>query len=255
MSDNIKPGEMDLTDAELVEVLKNHGIDRRGLMKLFGVGAGVATLSGTAAGAKGGDARIDDVFGASYAADESPPRGLVDHTVELRRPPGDPPKQGVHPKFPMVDSPEDGDFKPDREAAEFFFDPVGLHVEQGDVVEFEVTEDHEHTATAFAEKFELPSRIPDDVLGFSSPPIVGEESWLYRFDTSGTYDLVCLPHLFFGMAMRVVVGDGGTDYGGLPNPPGPRNPFANANSVLTAPELVPSNIVRKGTIAWADLTL
>lgn len=254
MSDDIKPSELDLTDAELVEVLKNHGIDRRGVMKALGVGAGVATLSGTTAGAKGGDARIDDVFGASYAADESPPPGLVDHTVELRGPPEDGAPTDAHADFPLVDTPEDGDFEPDTEVSEFFFDPVGLHVEPGDVVEFRVIEDHEHTTTAFAEKFELPSRIPG-VPGFSSPPIVGEESWLFRFDTDGTYDLVCLPHLFFGMTMRVVVGDGGTDYGGLPNPPGPTDPFANAESVLTDPKLDPATVVSEGTIAWSDLNL
>jgi len=254
MSDSPRPDELDLTDAELVEVLRSHGIDRRGVMKLFGAGAGVATLGGTATAAKGRDARIDEVFGASYAADESPPPGLVDHTVELRGPPESGPPVDAHSGFPMVDTPEDGAFAPDTEAAEFFFDPVGLHVEPGDVVEFEVVEDHEHTATAFAEKFELPARTPD-VLGFSSPPIVGDESWLFRFDTPGTYDLVCLPHLALGMVMRVVAGDGGTDYGGLPNPPGPTDPFANSESVLTAPELDPATVVSEGEIAWADLTL
>lgn len=256
MPDNFEAGELDLTDAELVEVLKNHGIDRRGLMKVFGFGAGIATLGGTAAGADGRDARIDDVFGASYPADSSPPPGLVDHTVTLRGPTE---SQGgtsvdAHSGFPLVDSPEDGDFAPDTEASEFFFDPVGLHVEPGDVVEFKVLEEHEHTATAFAGKFHLPPRIPD-VPGFSSPPIVGDESWLYRFDTTGTYDLLCLPHVFLGMVMRVVVGDGGVDYGGLPNPPGPTDPFANAEAVLTDSKLDPANIVSEGEVAWADLSL
>lgn len=250
MPDDTTPAELDLTDAELMEVLKNHGIDRRGVMKALGVGAGVTTLSGATAGTARGDARIDDVFGASYAADESPPPGLVDHTVELRGPPGN----DIHSGFPKVDTREDGDFKPDKEVSEFFFDPVGIRVQPGDVVEFTVIEDHEHTASAFAEKFELPSRIPD-VAGFSSPPIVGDESWLFRFDTIGTYDLVCLPHLVLGMAMRIVVGDGGDDYGGLTDPPGPGNPFANADTVLTAPELTPDTIVSEGAIAWADLTL
>lgn len=254
MPENRDAKELNLTDAELMEVLKNHGIDRRTLMKVFGLGAGVAALGGTAGGVKGRDARIDEVFGASYSADESPPSGLVDHTVDLRGPPESGSKVDAHTGFPLVDSPEDGDFAPDTEADEFFFEPVGLHVEQGDVVEFEVIEQHEHTASAFAGKFHLPHRIPD-VPGFSSPPIVAEESWLFRFDTPGTYDLVCLPHLPLGMAMRVVVGDGGTDYGGLPNPPGPTDPFANAEAVLTDAKLDPGSIASEGEIAWADLTL
>jgi len=254
MSERPNTDDLDLTDAELVTVLKNHGIDRRSLMKAVGVGAGVAALGGTAAGARGGDARIDEAFGASYSADESPPRGLVDHTVELRGPPESGPQTDVHPGFPLMDTPEDGDFDPDTETAEFYFDPVGLHVDPGDVVAFEVVEHHEHTATAFAEKFHLPSRIPD-VPGFSSPPVVGSETWIYRFDAAGTYDLVCLPHLPFGMVMRVVAGDGGTDYGALPNPPGPTDPFANASAILTAPELDPDNVVTEGTVAWGDLSL
>lgn len=53
MSEKPKQEELDLSDAELMEVLKNHGMNRRGLMKVLGVGAGVAALSGTAAGQTG----------------------------------------------------------------------------------------------------------------------------------------------------------------------------------------------------------
>ena len=54
--------------------------------------------------------------------------------------------------------------------------------------------------------------------------------------------------------MRVVAGDGGTDYGALPDPPGPTEPFANASAVLTDPELDPSNVVAEGEVAWADIS-
>lgn len=254
MTDKPPIAEIELSDAELIELIKNHGINRRSLMKLFGVGAGVAAFSGTAAGDNGKDARIDEVFGAAYSTDETPPSGLIDHEVELRviEKIGD----GHHDGFPEVDSPEDGDFVPDTEDGEYFFDPVGLSVEPGDVVHFPVVEEHIHTVSAFDPHYEgLPRRIPDDASIFTAPPIGKDESWLYRFDTAGVYDIACLPHFPLGMVMRIVVGDGGTDWGPLPNPPGPTDPFRNAESVLTDPELDPGNIVSKGEVAWGDLSL
>lgn len=246
--------DLDLSDAELIEVLKSHGVDRRALMKIFGVGVGVAALGGTATGKTGRDARIDDVFGASYSRDETPPSGLIDYEVELRT--IEDVANGVHEGFPEIDSPEDGDFAPDTETGEFFFDPVGLHVESGEVVHFPIIEEHVHTVSAFDPHYEgLPQRIPDDASIFTSPPLGGDESWLYRFETEGVYDIACLPHFPLGMVMRVVVGDGGTDHGGLPNPPGPTNPFRHAESVLTDSALDPGNIVNEGEVAWGDLSL
>lgn len=255
--------DLDLSDAELVELLTNHGLDRRTLMRVLGVGSGITVLGGTAAASNGRDARIDDVFGASYSTDETPPPGLIDHEVELRvienpnfRDPNASPDLGTHSGFPLVDSQEDGDFMPDAEQGEFFFDPVGLHVESGDVVHFSVVEDHVHTVSAFDPHYEgLPRRMPAGASFFTSPPVGGDESWLYRFDTTGVYDIACLPHFPIGMVMRVVVGDGGTDWGALPNPPGPTNPFRNAELVLTDSALDPSNIVSAGEVPWSNLSL
>lgn len=253
--------ELDLSDAELIQVLKNHDLSRRMLMKVFGVGAGVAAFGGTAAGQPKGnsDSRIDEVFGAPYSAEDTVPSGLPDHEVVLRGPPGPQPHEG----FPMVDSREDGDFEPDKEAAEFYFDPVGLHIEPGDVVEFKVEEDHEHSVTSIDSKYggELlqQSRIPADATAFSSPPVVEDESWLYRFEKTGVYDILCLPHLILGMVMRIVVVDPGEndlddigDYSDLPGL------LANANLVLNDAKLDnPDDIVdqQDGEVAWADLSL
>lgn len=254
MSERLDAEDLELSDTELIQVLKNHGVNRRFLMKVFGAGAVVSAVGGTAAGKPSRDARIDDVFGAAYARDETPPPGLIDHEVDLRV--IEDIASGIHDGFPEVDSPEDGDFMPDREIGEFFFDPVGLRVDPGDVVHFPVVEDHIHTVSAFDPHYEgLPRRIPDGASIFTSPPVGGEESWLYRFDTAGVYDITCLPHLPLGMVMRVVVGDGGTDWGGLPNPPGPTNPFRNANAVLTDPALAPSNIVSEDEVAWGELSV
>jgi hypothetical protein len=51
----------------------------------------------------------------------------------------------------------------------------------------------------------LSTRLPDAVPGFTSPPVVDGESWLYQFHEEGVYDLLCLPHVVFGMVMRIVV--------------------------------------------------
>jgi len=196
MPDEINAAELDLSDTELVAVLKNHGIDRRVLMKALGAGAGIAALGGTAAGAPGRGTRIDDTFGAPYSRDDTVPSGLVDHVVDLDHlHAGD----DAHNGFPSGD---------DEDEDEFVFDPVGLHVKPGDIVHFDNLA-HEHTASAFHEKWNpiFPTRVPDGVPGFTSPPFVGKESWLYRFTTKGVYDIFCFPHIALGMVMRVVVFD------------------------------------------------
>jgi plastocyanin len=238
--------DLELSDAELVEVLKNHGVDRRSLMRVFGAGAAVSVLGSTAAAAKGSGKgpRIDKVYGAPYSADETVPSGLVDHEVMLHVHDED-----IHSGFPI--DPESGEEIP----AEFFFDPVGLHVNPGDVVRFH-THNGLHTTTAFHPKygeppeFTLPDRVPTGY-GFTSPPTSEDDSWLYRFTDPGVYDLLCLPHLFLGMVMRIVVsGDGivpTENYGTLG--------FPNAGDVLSAAELTPSNIVTEGMVTWEDLTL
>ncbi|MGB9957298.1 plastocyanin/azurin family copper-binding protein [Haloferax prahovense] len=236
--------DLELSDDELIEVIKNHGIDRRSLLKVFGVGAAVSALGGTAAATSGRGNRIDEVYGAPYSADDTVPSGLVDHVVELHTH-----EENIHDDFPI--DPESGNEVP----AEFIFDPVGLHVRPGEVVEFRVHHGL-HTVTSFHPKFSeppvftLPSRVPTSH-GFTSPPVVGGDSWLYRFTKQGVYDVLCLPHLTLGMVARIVVsGDGAVPsdtYGPLPIP--------NAGAVLGAPEMTPENIVSEGSVAWEDLTL
>lgn len=252
MPDELDVTELDLSDAQLMKLLKNHGLDRRTLMKVFGVGAGVSVLGGTATGTPGRGNRIDEVYGASYAADrDTVPSGLVDHTVELHIHEG----EGDHPDFPMVDSPEDGDFDPDTEGPETFFDPVGLHVKPGEVVEFTVHGVGLHTITAFDPKFNeppfltLPNRVPTDY-AFTSPPVAEDDSWLYRFTEKGVYDLFCLPHVSLGMVMRIVVANKDS---GFDEPTGSIPP--NADAVLTDDALDPSDIIDAGEVAWADLDL
>lgn len=244
--------ELDLSDAELMEVLKNHGISRRGMMKLLGAGAGAAAISGTAAGKPGKGTRIDKIYGASYAAGvHNVPSGLVDHSVDLHIHDSG----GDHPGFPVDPN--------ENEAPEFFFDPVGLHVKPGEIVEFITHGIGLHTVTAFDPKFNeppflfLPDRVPTDY-GFTSPPVAEDDSWLYKFTVKGVYDLFCLPHLTLGMVMRVVVFDPEEDDIGDPtfDEPGGDDalpPFANM--VLSNGVLDPADIVDAGEVAWSDLTL
>ena len=272
MSNQPDVDDLDLTDAELMTVLKNHGIGRRRLMQIFGAGAVVAAFGGTASAERGTGNHIDETFGASYAADDTVPSGTVDHVVELHvHEHGD----GAHEGFPAPDDSRDADpmtpgFQADEDDfddfPEFHFEPVGLHVRPGDVVEFRNVST-EHTVSAFHPKWSnpeisFPQRVPDRVPGFTSPPYVGEESWLYRFTEKGVYDVFCFPHLTLGMVMRIVVSDPEeddlsdekfSDYPDLMHPA-----FRNSNRVLNAPELdPPAELVngQGGSVAWEDLSL
>src|SRR6056297_2958432 len=161
------------------------GFGRRPLLKALGVGATVTVGSGLAT-ARQDESRIHPVFGYSVQdADEIPDDLQPDHEVELGGAPPDP-ETGRPPSF--------------------FFDPVGLHVSPGDVVQFSVaTNDHTVTAYHPAHGFQL--RVPEEVPPFSSPVVPGGGAWLYRFDREGVYDVYCGPHHAFGMVMRIVVGD------------------------------------------------
>ena len=260
MTDEQLAQELDLTDAELVEVLKNHGIDRRSLMRVVGAGAGIAALGGTAAGRTDRGTRIDKIYGASYAAGvHTVPSGLVDHDVDLHVHRG----EGDHADFPKVDL--DGDGVPAEEGPEAFFDPVGLHVKPGEVVKFTTHGVGVHTVTSFHPKFNeppflvFPDRVPTDH-GFTSQPIAEDDSWLYRFTTKGVYDLLCLPHVPLGMVVRIVVFDPDEDDietetfdEPATDPEAPLPP--NAAAVLNDEALDPENVVSEGQVAWGDLTL
>lgn len=293
---------------------------RRKVLKLTGVGVGLAGIAGaTSVGALGGDEKdggddkdggdgkdgdgkndgsdngngdsdhfiadlVDPTFGYPLAADETDDLSL-EHVVAATIEEG----PGAHPNFPTEDFGDEGMGAPpggpgtpngtpstptgtdtDSTATpggageipiEFFFDPVGLHVEPDDLVHFADVFGL-HTITAFHEKFsdpqfEMPTRVPEGVPGFTSPPLVSDESWVYQFVEPGVYDYFCFPHLGLGMVGRIVVYDpekhdlddeafAEPEMGGLP---------PNAERVLSAPELDPTHIVESCTVAWADLTL
>lgn len=236
MTDNIDVEELELSDSELMKLLKSHGMDRRTLMKLFGFGAGVTALTGSASAKNQGGASIDPIYGAPYEASESVPGGIADEEVKLH----------LHFDPSTPDPPE------------FFFDPVGIHLSPHDVINFDV-HGGLHTVTSLHPKwdepgvFSFPNRVPTDN-GFTSPLMNTDDAWLYRFIEPGIYDIMCLPHYTFGMVVRVVVTRPEDDEIPEDNYDDTLLPD-KAEAVFDAPEMTPENIVTEGTVAWDDLTL
>jgi len=79
-----------------------------------------------------------------------------------------------------------------------YFDPIGLHVEPGTTVRFEIAAGA-HSATAYED------RIPAAASAFDTGTIAGG-SVDVTFDVEGTYDYYCIPHESIGMTGRIVVG-------------------------------------------------
>ena len=82
-----------------------------------------------------------------------------------------------------------------------YFDPIGLHVEPGTTVRFELAAGA-HSATAYE------NRIPSDASAFDSGTISSGE-FESTFEEPGTYDYYCIPHKSVGMVGRIVVGSPG----------------------------------------------
>lgn len=180
--------ESELSDAELIELIKRHGIDRRSVMKALGAGT-VLSLGAGSATAEHDDPHtphIDARYGyATPDAGDVPKKLEPDHEVELH-----------------VVPPNRSESQPPL----FHFEPSGLSVEAGDVVQFTFTAP-DHTITAYHPAHGFQRRIPEEAAPFSSPVVAVGGAWLYRFEHEGLYDLYCAPHHVLGMAMRVVVGD------------------------------------------------
>ncbi|WP_436933639.1 cupredoxin domain-containing protein [Halovenus marina] len=221
-------------------------------MKALGAGTALSLGAGTAVA--GHDQphtpHIDSHYGYSAPTDERLPGKLrPDHEVGLH----------IHENA-LTDE--------DPTTIPFHFAPMGLKVDEGDIVRFDF-DTPEHTITAYHEGQGRQQRVPDDNPPFSSPVISTGGFWLYEFDSAGTYDLFCAPHEFFGMVMRIVVGDPGDPaydgtFGPAGPPPQPRPPvsrpeltalgitsfpFPTAAEVLGTNVLSVSNIVSSGSVS------
>lgn len=110
------------------------------------------------------------------------------------------------------------------------FDPIGLYVEPGTTVRFEI-EEGSHSATAYAD------RLPADAAPFDSG-VLSQGEFEHTFEVPGTYDYYCIPHKSMGMVGRIVVGS--------PGGPAERNPIPDG--------AVPGSerIVQEGTVSAGD---
>jgi plastocyanin len=227
-------------------------------LKATGIGATLSVFGGVAS-ARGGSGEegeqrgtdnarppiIHSQFGYSGTADDEVPEPLEsDETV------------GLHVDEKKIDESNLPELT--VEFGAFHFDPVGLHVEPGAIVEFDF-HTPEHTVTAYHPGQERQQRVPDGVPAFSSTVNAHHGFWLYRFEEEGVYDLFCSPHEWGGMGMRVVVGD---DPGDIVRSPG-RPPLPLTAALLGTglggdtghPELEPQNIVDNGPISGHDLNI
>jgi len=91
----------------------------------------------------------------------------------------------------------------------YYFNPVGLHIEVGQTVEWVGV--GRRSVTAFhpsIDNHEL--RIPENARPFDSRTMApGENSFRWTFNVEGTYDYYSAPHEYLGMVGRVVVGKPG----------------------------------------------
>lgn len=209
---------------------------------------GTTTNSGTTTGNE--TATIHPSFGyAGTTADRIPDGLQPDHTV------------GMHvdeEKFIMRDERPVG-----VEFGAFHFERAGLHVDPGDVVEFDL-ESPDHTITSLHPGLGRQQRVPDGVPWFSSPVIAEDGFWLYEFAEPGVYDVVCAPHELFGMAMRIVVGEEtGPVVRSEGRPPellsgvllGTGVPGEDGTPDLGVDPLAPETIVSEGSVRAEDLAI
>lgn len=231
---------------------KNTGLNgsRRNLLKAVGAGAVLSLVSGVGSAQPGNRGR-----GSEYAnsAERNCPDvpcldaafGYVSLSANTSLPP---PLEADHAVDMLIQGPATRPGGPPEPNIDFFFEPVGLHVQPGDVVRFNGTTP-EHTVTAYHARQGREQRVPVGVPPFSSPVLAAGGFWLYAFDKPGVYDLFCAPHEPFGMVMRVVVGE---DTEPIVREPG-RPPLEAAGAVLEQDELCPKNIVDEGSISWSGL--
>lgn len=92
---------------------------------------------------------------------------------------------------------------------EYYFDPIGLHVQPGDTIRWTI-ESGSHNVVSYDE------RIPEGADTFDTE-VISEGSHEMTFSTEGTYDYYCMPHQALGMVGRFVVGEpGGPAVGSSP---------------------------------------
>lgn len=88
-----------------------------------------------------------------------------------------------------------------------YFDPVGIWVEPGTTIRF-VLKNSVHSATAYHPRVSNLNRVPEGAQAWDSGMLSRPgEAFEVTLDVEGVYDYFCLPHVFFGMVGRIIVGD------------------------------------------------
>lgn len=168
------------------------------------------------------------IAGCAGAPTDDEPTETASPTAEQASPTSPPESPGG----PTVDMVTDGD--------EFYFDPIGLHVDMGTAVTWRI-ENGAHSSTAYAPGNDGSEvrRIPEEAEPWDSGTLSeAGATFSHTFDVVGTYDYFCLPHKSLGMVGRVVVDEpSGPAEGSMP-------PDGNVPDSDT--------IVEQGTVAYAD---
>ncbi|MFP4175145.1 MAG: plastocyanin/azurin family copper-binding protein [Halobacteriales archaeon] len=108
---------------------------------------------------------------------------------------------------------EDGVYEVEMvtDGSEYYFDPIGLHVEPGDTVRW-VNVEGSHSSTAYEEGNggAEETRIPEGAEAWNSDTLSEQgATFEYTFEEEGTYDYFCIPHKTLGMIGRIVCGEPG----------------------------------------------
>ena len=233
-----------------------HPLGRRAVMGTLAATAGLGLLGGAVAEEHDRD---EDGTDDEEPADDGPGAdgvhpvfGFSGESADV-----DPPVEPDHEVWLLEREREDADLP----FPEWYFEPVGLYVEPGDTVEFDMVS-HFHTVTAYHPDMGYTQRVPDGVGPISSPVLWEGSYFLYTFEEPGVYDLMCLPHEFAGMVIRVVVGEA-TGPGAepvddpqyleqFPHPADPTPPDWLAATVLQDDVMDPENIIDREMVFWDE---
>lgn len=123
---------------------------------------------------------------------------------------------------------------------DLYFDPIGLFVEPGTTVSFELVSGV-HSATAYHpdNQYALERRIPPSGPSWNTGQFSEEGAFRnVTFETSGTHDYYCIPHKQLRMVGRIVVG----------KPGGPATESSNPDGELPDSE----RIVEEGSIPYEE---
>ena len=183
----------------LYPVIKTAGVKRRQVLKSSGLIAttAITSLAGCSSGSTG------DTAADGEGGETTDDGGTGGDTPTTTSPSGSSSKTVL-----MV-----------TEGGTYYFDPIGLFVESGETVTFEVKSGN-HSATAYdrGNEYANVTRIPDGAEGWDSGVLSGQGTTFdHTFETAGTYDYFCIPHKRLGMVGRIVVGEpGGPAEGSMP---------------------------------------